>query len=182
VRVSFPVPRGIRKSDVTLTIADNSLRLTLRDFPQPLLDVLVPLPPLQILANYSTIRDIISLFFSFIHSSLFSLIVSTIDSFWRRICVSIDCVGSLHFEAKQLVTASLFLSLSSHVQGPLWGRVNAQKARQRGHKLTKSGRVRATIAPCLMTALTHFALHYDRTANGKRSTLYCGASAGGGHA
>lgn len=67
MRVSFPVPRGIRKSDVTLALADNSLRLTLRDFPQPLLD------------------------------------------------------------------------------GPLWGRVNTQKARQRGHKLTKSGRVAVTL-------------------------------------
>jgi hypothetical protein len=45
VRVSFPVPRGIRKSDVTLAITDNSLRLTLRDFPQPLLDVPLPSPP-----------------------------------------------------------------------------------------------------------------------------------------
>lgn len=75
MRVSFPVPRGIRKSDVTLALADNSLRLTLRDFPQPLLDVLLlslPPPTNQILSNYSIIRDIISLFFPCILVFLFS--------------------------------------------------------------------------------------------------------------
>jgi hypothetical protein len=90
VRVSFPVPRGIRKSDVTLALADNSLRLTLRDFPQPLLDVLLlSLPPPQQIKSSPITPSSGTLSLFFFHASLCScfLIIRTVYSFWKDWCL-----------------------------------------------------------------------------------------------
>jgi len=141
---------------------------------------LVPLPPFKSSPITQSSGTLLSLSFFSIHSSLF-LIVSTIDSFWKRICVSIDYVGSLHFEAKQLVTVSLSLPMYRGRCGA------ASTCRRLANAGTSSPRADVYVLPLPMSPSTNITIAHSlrfvtRLANGKRSTLYCRASAGGSHA